>query len=60
MLAKRCEMSAEELLMRSPRALTLLIFTIIAACLSAVALTAADSTVDVHFGEPLGLAPSAR
>jgi hypothetical protein len=45
--------------MRSPRALTLLLFTIIAACLSAAALTMTDPAVDAHSGA-LTYAPSAR
>lgn len=45
--------------MRSPRALTLLLFTIIAACLSAAALTMADPAVDTHYGD-LTFAPSTR
>jgi hypothetical protein len=45
--------------MRSPRAVTLLVFTIIAACLSAAALTMIDPAIDVHPGA-LTFAPSAR
>jgi hypothetical protein len=46
--------------MRSPRALTLLVFTVIAACLSAAALTAADPAADVLFGESMLRSPSVR
>jgi hypothetical protein len=46
--------------MRSPRALTLLVFTVIAACISAAALTAADPAFDMLFGESVRHMPNAR